>query len=61
MNDDNEFRKKTEHKENLISRYLNDQNQVLKLSSLVVVQERKNMKIELISEGIRMVKWYSEE
>lgn len=37
----------------MISKYLDDKNQVLKQPSSAAVQERKRMKIELTNEGIR--------
>lgn len=45
----------------MISKYLDDKNQVLKQPSSAAVQERKRMKIELTNEGIKTVKWYNEE
>lgn len=44
-----------------MSRYLEDQKQVLKRSSSATMQEGKTMKIELTSEGIRIVRWCNKE
>lgn len=45
----------------MISKYLDDKNQVLKQPSSAAVKEKERMKIKLTNKGIRTVKWYNEE